>query len=726
MATTIQLLRSDIQQQRPDPGVLANGTPMVNTFETEPGLFFAARDGSLFKIGPASVGDAPPNSSPQGQTGNCLGELWVDTSGADPQLKFFDGTTFVSAFTAPSAVTSVGLTFSDLFAVSGSPITSAGTFVASLSNQSSNTVFAGPETSPGGTPSFRALAASDIPGIPASKITSGSFDSGRIPSLDTSKITSGTFTDARIPSLNASKITSGVLPYTIGGTGVTVTPQNGELLIGNSVGWSVGTLTAGSNLSVVNGAGTISIAVESSPTFSSVLIADPGGDTVTLSAPSVTAPFTIKLPSSDGTNGALLSTDGAGQLTFITSLYGLGSIGGAASLTINAGGANGDVILAPTGSGTVNVSSSRISNLGTPTASADAATKAYVDGLASGIQPKAQVVAASTADIDLTAGGLLTIDTVTVGAGDRVLVKDQAIPAQNGIYEAAVGAWSRASDANTYAELVNAITFVAGGFANLGKTFLCNSAAGGVLGVTAINWIVFSSGQGTVTSVGLSMPADFSISGSPITSSGSFTVSYANQTANTVFAGPTGGGAAAPSFRSLVSGDIPSSLNSHTFTGITLTSTDASAAVGPSLNILRDSASPAANDAIGALTFQGKDSAASTLDYAQVRGEIVDPTDGGEDGCIVFSTVNNGTFAERLRLFSSGNLVPSDDNQYDLGTTLKRWKNIYTGDLHLSNEGSNNDVDGTWGAFTIQEGEEDLFLINRRTGKRYKFILQEV
>jgi len=44
----------------------------------------------------------------------------------------------------------------------------------------------------------------------------------------------------------------------------------------------------------------------------------------------------------------------------------------------------------------------------------------------------------------------------------------------------------------------------------------------------------------------------------------------------------------------------------------------------------------------------------------------------------------------------------------------------------MSNEGSANDVDGTWGSYTIQEGEDDLFLLNRRNGKKYKFNLTEV
>ena len=71
-------------------------------------------------------------------------------------------------------------------------------------------------------------------------------------------------------------------------------------------------------------------------------------------------------------------------------------------------------------------------------------------------------------------------------------------------------------------------------------------------------------------------------------------------------------------------------------------------------------------------------------------------------------------------------MQPVTDNTYDLGTSSKRYANIYTTDLQLSNEGKTNDVDGTWGDYTIQEGESDLFLINNRSGKKYKFMLQEV
>ena len=81
---------------------------------------------------------------------------------------------------------------------------------------------------------------------------------------------------------------------------------------------------------------------------------------------------------------------------------------------------------------------------------------------------------------------------------------------------------------------------------------------------------------------------------------------------------------------------------------------------------------------------------------------------------------------KRLTINSQGHVVPGADNTYNLGTHTSRWANIYSADLHCSNKGSKNDVDGTWGDFTIQEGESDLFLINNRSGKKYKFNLTEV
>ena len=71
-------------------------------------------------------------------------------------------------------------------------------------------------------------------------------------------------------------------------------------------------------------------------------------------------------------------------------------------------------------------------------------------------------------------------------------------------------------------------------------------------------------------------------------------------------------------------------------------------------------------------------------------------------------------------------LTPAVNNVHSLGSTSLRWANIFTNDLDLSNEGGQNDIDGTWGSYKIQEGEEHLYLINRRNGKKYKFNLTEI
>ena len=77
--------------------------------------------------------------------------------------------------------------------------------------------------------------------------------------------------------------------------------------------------------------------------------------------------------------------------------------------------------------------------------------------------------------------------------------------------------------------------------------------------------------------------------------------------------------------------------------------------------------------------------------------------------------------------FTSGNTLPITDNTYNLGSPSYRWANLYTADMHFSNEGTvGNIIDGTTGNWTLQEGEDNIFMINNKTGKRYKIKLEEV
>ena len=78
-------------------------------------------------------------------------------------------------------------------------------------------------------------------------------------------------------------------------------------------------------------------------------------------------------------------------------------------------------------------------------------------------------------------------------------------------------------------------------------------------------------------------------------------------------------------------------------------------------------------------------------------------------------------------LTMNGNILPNANGTRDLGASGTRWANIYTSDVDLNNQAKGgNTIDGSWGSYLIEEGENDLFLKNRRSGKTYKFMLQEV
>jgi hypothetical protein len=143
-----------------------------------------------------------------------------------------------------------------------------------------------------------------------------------------------------------------------------------------------------------------------------------------------------------------------------------------------------------------------------PIGNLDLCNKTYVDAAIVGISWKQPVRAATTTNITLS--GAQTIDTVSVVAGDRVLVKDQSTQANNGIY--IVGTpWTRSPDADIWDELVSAMVFVESG-GQAGAAFYCPVQPGGTLGVTAITWSNFSVAGTYFAGTGLSLAANtFSI-----------------------------------------------------------------------------------------------------------------------------------------------------------------------------------------------------------------------
>jgi hypothetical protein len=204
-----------------------------------------------------------------------------------------------------------------------------------------------------------------------------------------------------------------------------------------------------------------------------------------------------------------------------------------------------------------------------PVGNNDLTTKLYVDSLALGISWKQPVNAATTANITLS--GAQTIDTVSVVAGDRVLVKDQTAQADNGIYVAAAGAWSRSPDADTYDEMISALVFVESG-GQAGNAFYCPIQPGGTLGVTAITWSNFSVAGTYFAGTGLTLTGNtFSITNTAVTpaayGSGSAVATFTvNAQGQLTAAADTNIAIAATQ---ITSGTIDSARLSGTYSGIT-------------------------------------------------------------------------------------------------------------------------------------------------------------
>ena len=151
----------------------------------------------------------------------------------------------------------------------------------------------------------------------------------------------------------------------------------------------------------------------------------------------------------------------------------------------------------------------------TPSAATDIANKQYVDYALLGISWKAPAKAATTTNITLS--GPQTIDTVSVVAGDTVLVKNQTNTAENGIYTVQTGAWTYAVGSTTWAQYIGAVIYiVAGGQAT--AAFYTTAQPGGTLGVTAMNWYNLSFSSSYTAGTGLTLTGtQFSITNTGVT-----------------------------------------------------------------------------------------------------------------------------------------------------------------------------------------------------------------
>jgi hypothetical protein len=171
-----------------------------------------------------------------------------------------------------------------------------------------------------------------------------------------------------------------------------------------------------------------------------------------------------------------------------------------------------------------------ITGLGDPSASSEAATKNYVDNLVTGLRTRVIARVASTANVVIASalenGDVL--DGVTLATGNRVLLKNQTTTSENGIYiVVATGGASRDPEFDIISEIAGQLILVSEGSTHADDLFLCTTDTSATLGSSAISYTqVFPSSGGTVTSVAVadSGSSEFTVTGSPITSSGTISL----------------------------------------------------------------------------------------------------------------------------------------------------------------------------------------------------------
>lgn len=206
-----------------------------------------------------------------------------------------------------------------------------------------------------------------------------------------------------------------------------------------------------------------------------------------------------------------IASNGAASFTIAnatSSLDGLMPQADKAKLDASTSNATGNTLVYRDSSGDFSandITANRVTGLSAPTDASDAANKAYVDAARSGLDVKASVRVATTADISLT-NTTTTVDSVGLADGDRILVKDQSTASENGIYVVSTsGSWSRAADADDNDEVTPGLfTFVEEGSANADSGWVLTNNGTVSLGSTGLTFAKFSGAGQIEAGLGLS------------------------------------------------------------------------------------------------------------------------------------------------------------------------------------------------------------------------------
>jgi hypothetical protein len=331
--------------------------------------------------------------------------------------------------------------------------------------------------------------------------------------------------NSKIDQLLTANLTIGANSITAGSGDIQLTPHSGGVL---DIDGQISVATQATEIAIIDNSATALTISEASNNYLTFDTTNSSEKVV------VNQPLNIgtaySLPSSAGTSGQFLKSGGDGAAASFASIGNSDlanssitvgtteiSLGGSstslAGLTevvidditidgssITAAATDTSITLVPHGAGTVDVSSKRITNVATPTASTDAANKAYVDAVKQALDIKDSVRVATTGNItiasDLNVGD--SVDGVTLADGDRVLVKSQTDASQNGIYVAGATP-ARSDDASATGEITPGMfVFVEEGTANGDNGYVVTTDGTITIGTTDIAFAQFS-GAGQIT-----------------------------------------------------------------------------------------------------------------------------------------------------------------------------------------------------------------------------------